>query len=193
MDNLNNPTPSLEPERDREASSEDRLPDVSPEDIANILDRVAQLSAERQRKRHELALQQTPQNQSQRVTISVTNTDEHELIPQVLNIIVRVPSLYQQHGGVILRHRDNGKGKIEVLGEKALRREIMAFSMVIATPAFLSFESFVASRTLRSSPQMERSSPNPGITKRRERSSVCRQTWKVCRISLPSPRRSKSN
>jgi hypothetical protein len=125
MDNLNNPTPSLETEKDREASSEDRLPDVSPEDIANILDRVAQLSAERQKKRQELALQQTPQHKSQRVTISVTNTDEHELIPEVLNIIVKVPSLYQQHGGVILRHRDNGKGKIEVLGEKALRREIV--------------------------------------------------------------------
>jgi hypothetical protein len=57
MDNLNNPTPSLETEKDREASSEDRLPDVSPEDIANILDRVTQLSAERQKKRQELTLQ----------------------------------------------------------------------------------------------------------------------------------------
>jgi hypothetical protein len=125
MDNLNNPTPSLEMEKDRETSSEDRLPDFSPEDIAKIHDRVAQLSAERQKKRQKTALQRAPQSESQRVTISITNTDEHELIPEVLNVIVKVPSLYQQHGGVILRHRDNGKGKIEVLGDKALRREIV--------------------------------------------------------------------
>src|SRR5262245_53895363 len=86
--------------------------DFTPDEVDHILALMRVIEAARAAKRRQ-ALRGTD-----RPVLYTNSTDATDLVPQILEVLVNAPSLYQQHGGVIVRHRDEGKGKIEVVGEK---------------------------------------------------------------------------
>ena len=87
-----------------------------PEFVARVMALVQEIATERAAKQRAQALS--------RPILYTSNTDATDRAPLILEHLVNVPSLYQQHGGVLVRHRDEGKGKIEVLGKDELRAEI---------------------------------------------------------------------